>query len=311
VKVCNATTALYVTNAETKSKEMVARSFEEDAASKANSKEFLNKMRQATEDKVKRAEDEADDKASEKAEKQCQKLKAAATSAARHNAARDAVNTANHEQAELKAKEAYNTAYTEAIQDGLSEAKAKELATEARKKAYTDTKSQTKEATDGIAPPAPPTATDLMQLEKEVTHFKQRAVRKRAKEAQFKKQGKRQEAASAHAAQQALVEASDAESDLKTVTMQLRQMQKMVAAQEVAMPEDLLSTVESEELFDVGLTQDEMGVKQRALAHFIAAAVKHLHRLGGSTPAEARVSSLQAQLDVANARIAKLEARAD
>jgi len=306
-KVCNATTALYTTNAEKKSKEMVARSFEESTASKENSKEFLNKMRQTTRDKVKRSEEEAEEKANEHAEKQCQKSKAAAAKSAKHSAARSALEVANNEQAELKGKEAYDQAYNEAIQDGLSETRAKQLATEAKNQAYADTKAQTEEATQDLAPPAPPTAADLMQLEKELTHFTNIAKMKKAKEAQVKIDLKQGNATPGQWAKAMLIEATDAETDVKTITAEVSRMRNAVAAQELAVPDELMAT---DEMFDIGLSEEEKGARQRALANLIANAVKQLHHLGGTTPAEAHVASLQAQLHAANSRISELEAAA-
>lgn len=307
-KVCNATTALYTTNAEKKSKEMVARSFEESTTSKENSKEFLNKMRQTTADKVKRSEEEAEDKANEHAEKQCQKAKQSAADSAKHSAARSAVEAAEKEQAELKGKEAYDQAYNEAIQDGLSETRAKQLATEAKNQAYAVTKAQTQEATQDLAPPAPPTAEDLMLLEKELTHFTKIASTKRAKEAQAKIDLKHSNAAAVQSAKAMSIEATDAETDVKTVTAEVSRMRRAVAAQELAVPEELMAT---DEMFDIGLSEEEKGVRQRALATLIATAVKQLHHLGGSIPAEEHVAKLQGQLHSANAHISELEARAE
>jgi len=233
--------------------------------------------------------------------------KKSAADSAKRSAARSAVEAANKEQAELKGKEAYDQAYNEAIQDGLSETRAKQLATEAKNQAYADTKAQTEEATQDLAPPAPPTAADLMQLEKELTHFTNIAKMKKAKEAQVKIDLKQGNATPGQWAKAMLIEATDAETDVKTITAEVSRMRNAVAAQELAVPDELMAT---DEMFDIGLSEEEKGARQRALANLIANAVKQLHHLGGTTPAEAHVASLQAQLHAANSRISELEAAA-
>jgi hypothetical protein len=298
-KVCNATVALYNRNAELMSKKMVTRSFDEDADEKQKSTLFAQRIREDAENKVKGAEKAAGRKTKEKMNKQCEKKTNLAKDAAKNEAARAAVGNVAKGHAEEKAKAAYDKAYQEALDDGLSVARAKKLADYAKNEAYTNTQATAQEATSGLAPAPPAVPTDLAQLRAELDIYRSNAVKKRANEAKHKKQ-----AVPSTVAIQMEQEASDAESDAKKVELELQHTELEIAAQEIAVPTELLMSVPVE-----SLSPQDQAEKKASLVHAIAKAVRSLHHLGGRLPSEIAAFKLQTELQEAKARIAELEAR--
>jgi len=304
-KVCNATTKLYTENAEQMSKKMVSRSFNEDADEKRRSTLFEQQLHEDAEDKVKRAEDKAEQETHESMNKQCEKKTEEALRTAKNQAARSAVSDLTENRAKSEAQAAYDRAHQEALSDGLSEQKATELAKAAYDKHYAETQAAAQAATKGVAPPPPSTPQDLEELQTELQLYTKRAHAKRAKEAHFKKVLSQQPASHSHsAAEHAQQEASEAEQDVSTIRKELQQMEVEQAAQEIAVPTELLS---QDTTFLLSLPDEIKAQKQKKLVHAIAQAVKSLHHLGGHLPSELKVLKLQAELQAAKARIAELE----